>query len=106
MSYIPPAEFGPFIKHFLASKRASKRSLEKDTGITRKTLDRWMRGDAERIQYGTIEKFAEYFHLTLDDFFKAFDEYKKSIASDTIKTANRPQSDDDTTFTSIPSDTS
>lgn len=85
MSYRPPAEFGPFIKHFLESKHASKRSLEKVTGITRKTLDRWMSEDAEWIQYGTIEKFAEYFHLTLDVFFEEFEAYKQNMASDTAQ---------------------
>lgn len=103
MSYRPPAEFGPFIKHFLESKHASKSSLEKDTGITRKTLDRWMRGDAEWIQYGTIEKFAEYFHLTLDDFFEEFEAYKWNTASDAAQTPPRPLGNNETA-TPLPED--
>src|SRR5438105_329643 len=86
MSYRPPAEFGPFIKHFLESKHVSKRPIEKATGITRRTLDRWEKGDAEWIQYGTLEKFAEYFDLTLNDFFEEFEAYKQNIASDAAQT--------------------
>lgn len=103
MSFIPSPEFGPFIKHFLESKHRSKSYVEKQTGIRRKTLDRWERGDAQRIQDGTLEEFAKCFNLTVEDFIKKFEAYKESIASDTAQATIGPPTHDEI-ITSIPMD--
>ncbi len=104
MSYIPPAEFGPFIKHFLATKDVTESYVQKKTGIRTKTLNRWEKGDVQRIHDDTLEEFAKCFSLTVDDFLKEFKAYRETIRSATAQTTTRPP-DNDEAAASIPSDT-
>lgn len=104
MSFVPPVEFGPFIKHFLKSKNVSKSYVQKKTGLERKTLDRWEKGSVQRIHDSTLEAFAECFGLTVDELLEDFEAYKKSIASDTDQATHSPP-DTDQTVTATASDT-
>ena len=97
MSFIPSPEFGPFIKHFRASKGLSLKEVQEITDIDTKTLGRWERGKVQRIRHSTLKPFAEkLFNLTVEDFINEFEAHKKSIAFDTAQTTTCPPGNDET----------
>lgn len=102
MSFIPPAEFGPFIKHFRESKHLSQLDVERRAGVAKKTLDRWERGKVKRIHRGTLEQFATGFNMTFDDLINEFEAYQQSIVSDATQTPPNPPPDNHETVMTIP----